>query len=141
MPLDPHLVLHCRPALSLVRAGPAAGRRSQMLTPRARNDATQTSPSDNQGATRCEYRSYQAVDTGPLPDGRRRSEEREHHAAIGGNARRHRHDHGMDRGGGDGGPECFFCGDPAKRYKPLNEGTLTSLRKLWCRPCETTWVA
>ena len=41
-----------------------------------------------------------------------------------------------------GGPECFFCGDPAQRYKPLNQGTLTSLRKLWwCRPCETTWVA
>jgi hypothetical protein len=41
-----------------------------------------------------------------------------------------------------GGPECFFCGDPARRYKPLNEGTLTSPRKLWwCRPCETTWVA
>jgi len=40
------------------------------------------------------------------------------------------------------GPECFFCGDPARRYKPLNEGTLTSLKKLWwCRPCETTWVA
>jgi hypothetical protein len=41
------------------------------------------------------------------------------------------------------GPECLFCGDPARRYKPLNEGgTLTSLRKLWwCRPCETTWVA
>ena len=33
-------------------------------------------------------------------------------------------------------------GVPAGRYKPLNEGTLTSLRKLWwCRPCETTWVA
>jgi hypothetical protein len=42
----------------------------------------------------------------------------------------------------DGGPECLFCGDPAERYKPLNQGTLTSLRKLWwCRPCETTWVA
>jgi hypothetical protein len=42
----------------------------------------------------------------------------------------------------DGGPECFFCGDPAGRYKPLNQGALTSLRKLWwCRPCETTWVA
>jgi hypothetical protein len=42
----------------------------------------------------------------------------------------------------DAGPECFFCGDPARRYKPLNEGSLTSLRKLWwCRPCETTWVA
>jgi hypothetical protein len=41
-----------------------------------------------------------------------------------------------------GGPECLFCGRPAGRYKPLNEGTLTSLRKLWwCRPCETTWVA
>jgi hypothetical protein len=39
-------------------------------------------------------------------------------------------------------PACLFCGDPARRYKPLNEGTLTSLRKLWwCRPCETTWVA
>jgi hypothetical protein len=42
----------------------------------------------------------------------------------------------------DGGPPCFFCGDPARRYKPLTEGSLTSLRKLWwCRPCETTWVA
>ena len=42
----------------------------------------------------------------------------------------------------EGGPECFFCGAQARRYKPLNEGTLTSLRKLWwCRPCETTWVA
>ena len=41
-----------------------------------------------------------------------------------------------------GGPDCLFCGDPARRYKPLNEGTLTSLRKLWwCSPCETTWVA
>jgi hypothetical protein len=41
-----------------------------------------------------------------------------------------------------GGPECLFCGRPAGRYKPLNEGTLTSLRKLWwCHPCETTWVA
>jgi hypothetical protein len=41
-----------------------------------------------------------------------------------------------------GGPECLFCERPAGRYKPLNEGTLTSLRKLWwCRPCETTWVA
>jgi hypothetical protein len=41
-----------------------------------------------------------------------------------------------------GGPECFFCGDRALRYKPLNEGTATTLRKLWwCRPCETTWVA
>jgi hypothetical protein len=42
----------------------------------------------------------------------------------------------------DAGPECLFCGDRARRYKPLNEGSLTSLRKLWwCRPCETTWVA
>jgi hypothetical protein len=42
----------------------------------------------------------------------------------------------------DGGPECLFCGAPAGRYKPLYEGTPTSLRKLWwCRPCETTWVA
>ena len=42
----------------------------------------------------------------------------------------------------EGGPACLFCGDPARRYKALNEGTLTSVRKLWwCRPCETTWVA
>ena len=42
----------------------------------------------------------------------------------------------------DGGPACLFCGDPARRYKPLNEGTLTGRRKLWwCRPCATTWVA
>ena len=43
---------------------------------------------------------------------------------------------------GDGGPECMFCEQPARVYKPLDEGSLTRLKRLWwCRPCETTWVA
>jgi hypothetical protein len=42
----------------------------------------------------------------------------------------------------DGGPECLFCGEPARAFKPLDQGTLTTLKRLWwCRPCETTWVA
>jgi hypothetical protein len=41
----------------------------------------------------------------------------------------------------DGGPECLFCGEPAGAFKPLDQGTLTTLKRLWwCRPCETTWV-
>jgi hypothetical protein len=41
-----------------------------------------------------------------------------------------------------GGPECLFCGHPAGAFKPLNQGTLVTLKRLWwCRPCETTWVA
>jgi hypothetical protein len=114
-----------------------------MLTPIALSDATQTSSSHNQGATRREYSSYQAVDdTGPLPtadDGARNVNTTPRlegmHAATATTT-------GWIEAAADGGPECFFCGDPARRFKPLNEGTLTSLRKLWwCRPCETTWVA
>jgi hypothetical protein len=42
----------------------------------------------------------------------------------------------------DGGPHCVFCGEPARSFKPLNEGSLPALKRLWwCRPCETTWVA
>jgi hypothetical protein len=37
----------------------------------------------------------------------------------------------------DGGPECLFCGEPARAFKPL----AMSKRLWWCRPCETTWVA
>jgi hypothetical protein len=41
-----------------------------------------------------------------------------------------------------GGPECLFCGEPARRFKPLDEGSFVKLKRLWwCRPCETTWVA
>lgn len=41
----------------------------------------------------------------------------------------------------DGGSECLFCGDPAPYYKPLHEGILSNIRKLWwCPPCETTWI-
>lgn len=37
------------------------------------------------------------------------------------------------------GPACLFCGEPARRFKPL--ASLTTLKSLWwCRPCETTWV-
>ena len=40
------------------------------------------------------------------------------------------------------GPECLFCDRPAWAFKPLNQGTLTTLKRLWwCPPCETTWVA
>ena len=40
-----------------------------------------------------------------------------------------------------GGPECLFCGEPAGAFKPLDRGSLTTLKRLWwCRPCETTWV-
>ena len=42
----------------------------------------------------------------------------------------------------DGGPECLFCGAPARAFKPLDQGALATLKRLWwCRPCETTWVA
>jgi hypothetical protein len=42
----------------------------------------------------------------------------------------------------DGGPDCLFCGEPARAFKPLDQGTLATLKRLWwCRPCETTWVA
>jgi hypothetical protein len=37
----------------------------------------------------------------------------------------------------DGGPECLFCGEPARNFKPLTQRE----RLWWCRPCETTWVA
>jgi hypothetical protein len=37
---------------------------------------------------------------------------------------------------GDDGPECLFCGEPARTFKPLT----TYERLWWCRPCETTWV-
>jgi hypothetical protein len=41
-----------------------------------------------------------------------------------------------------GGSECLFCGQPAVAFKPLDEGWLTTLKRLWwCRPCESTWVA
>jgi hypothetical protein len=41
-----------------------------------------------------------------------------------------------------GGSECLFCGEPARVFKPLSEGWLTTLKRLWwCQPCETTWVA
>jgi hypothetical protein len=41
-----------------------------------------------------------------------------------------------------GGPECLFCGEAPRAFKPLDEGSLTTLKRLWwCRPCETTWVA
>jgi hypothetical protein len=41
-----------------------------------------------------------------------------------------------------GGAECLFCGQPAGVFKPLNEGTLATLKRLWwCRPYETAWVA
>jgi hypothetical protein len=40
------------------------------------------------------------------------------------------------------GPECLFCDQPAWAFKPLREGTLATIKRLWwCRPCETTWVA
>jgi hypothetical protein len=40
------------------------------------------------------------------------------------------------------GPECLFCDQPAWVFKPLREGTLATLKRLWwCQPCETTWVA
>jgi hypothetical protein len=41
-----------------------------------------------------------------------------------------------------GGPECLFCGEAPRAFKPLDEGSLTTLKRLWwCQPCETTWVA
>jgi hypothetical protein len=40
------------------------------------------------------------------------------------------------------GPACLFCEQPAGAFKPLHEGSLATLKRLWwCRPCETTWVA
>jgi hypothetical protein len=43
--------------------------------------------------------------------------------------------------GMDGGPDCMFCGEPARSFKPLDQGSLATLKRLWwCRPCETTWV-
>jgi len=42
----------------------------------------------------------------------------------------------------DAGPECLFCGEPARAFKPLDPASLATLKRLWwCRPCETTWVA
>jgi hypothetical protein len=47
----------------------------------------------------------------------------------------------IDAGAGTG-PECLFCGKSARRFKPLDGGSLATLQRLWwCRPCETTWVA
>jgi hypothetical protein len=44
--------------------------------------------------------------------------------------------------GAAAGPECLFCGKAARRFKPLDEGSVATLKRLWwCRPCETTWVA
>jgi hypothetical protein len=68
--------------------------------------------------------------------------EGEPHAQVGEDARRHGQHHGVDPGRADGGPECLFCGEPARAFKPLNQGSLATLKRLWwCRPCETTWVA
>jgi hypothetical protein len=40
------------------------------------------------------------------------------------------------------GPACLFCDQPAWAFKPLSEGALATLKRLWwCQPCETTWVA
>jgi hypothetical protein len=40
------------------------------------------------------------------------------------------------------GLEWLFCDQPAWAFKPLREGTLATLKRLWwCQPCETTWVA
>jgi hypothetical protein len=114
-----------------------------MLTPiaDARRNADVTGRKPCRNTTRIDF--IQAVDdTGPLPtadDGARNVNTRPRlegmHAATATTT-------GWIEAAADGGPECFFCGDPARRFKPLNEGTLTSLRKLWwCRPCETTWVA
>ncbi len=44
---------------------------------------------------------------------------------------------GWIEGRGDSGPECLFCGEPARTFKPLT----THQRLWWCQPCETTWVA
>ena len=44
---------------------------------------------------------------------------------------------GWIEGPAGGGPECLFCGEPARTFKPLT----TSERLWWCQPCETTWVA
>jgi hypothetical protein len=44
---------------------------------------------------------------------------------------------GWIEGRGDNGPECLFCGQPARVFTPLT----TRQRLWWCRPCETTWVA
>jgi hypothetical protein len=30
----------------------------------------------------------------------------------------------------DGGPECLFCGQPARAFKPLDEGSLATLKRL-----------
>jgi hypothetical protein len=49
---------------------------------------------------------------------------------------------GWIEAGTDGGPACMFCGEPAGSFKPLSEGSLATLKRLWwCGPCETTWVA
>jgi hypothetical protein len=49
---------------------------------------------------------------------------------------------GWIEAGTDGGPDCMFCGEPARSFKPLDQGSLATLKRLWwCRPCETTWVA
>ena len=142
-PHDACLVLHRSPSPS-IRPGPPAGRRSQMLTPSRGRRRNADVTGENRDATDANRLRTRPGRHRSAADGRRRSEEREQHPAIGGNARRHRHHHRMDRGGGvrwrAGVPLLLV--DPARRFKPLNEGMLTSLRKLWwCRPCETTWVA
>ena len=68
--------------------------------------------------------------------------EGEPHAQVGGAARRHGQHHGVDPGPRGRGPQCLFCGEPARAFKPLDEGALATLKRLWwCRPCETTGVA
>ena len=67
--------------------------------------------------------------------------EGEPYAQVGGNARRHGQHHGVDRG-----PRGRRTRVPVLRragaFKPLDEGSLATLKRLWwCRPCETTWVA
>ena len=38
------------------------------------------------------------------------------------------------------GPECFFCGEPASLFKPVDRGPRgRSGRLWWCPPCDTTW--
>lgn len=35
------------------------------------------------------------------------------------------------------GPDCMFCDEPARAFKPA-----AATRMLWwCQPCETTWEA
>jgi hypothetical protein len=37
----------------------------------------------------------------------------------------------VDRGRVDGGPQCLFCGEPARAFKPLDQGSLATLKRLW----------